>query len=54
MMDDPPLSPYLIAKIADHVGFLLDQYIENPIDIGCAVIEIVEAIQSEIIWARPV
>ena len=54
MRDDLPLNPYLIEKIAAHVAFLLDLYIENPDDVGLAAVEIVEAIQQEMIWARPV
>jgi len=48
------MSTYLTEKITAHVAAILDSYLENPDDVECAVDDIIEAIEQELIWATPV
>ena len=54
MRDSPPFDEYLTDKIAAHIHEILDRYVDNPDDIDFVVPDIIEAIQQEMIWARPV
>jgi len=54
MRDSPPFDEYLKHKIAAHIPEILVSYIDTPDDIDFVIPDIIEAIQQEILWARPV
>jgi hypothetical protein len=53
-MRDSPFDEYLTLKIEGHIHQILVSYIDNPDDIDFVIPDIIEAIQQEILWARPV
>ncbi len=46
------MNTYLTEKIAAHISEILDTYIDNPDELECAVDDIIEAVENEMIWAK--
>jgi hypothetical protein len=51
-MTPRPFDAYLRYKITAHLTNVLVDYIDNPDDVECAVEDIIEAIENEMIWLR--